>query len=128
MQPDDAPWSPRRTDPPARLRTIHDAFADPCKRAVLADLQGRDAPADVTAVARRIAARCRDAPAVAGDPDPGAARSWLLHDHLLDMAAAGLVDYDPETDAVELPPDVCVAVDAPDDAGAFPDWTPTSGE
>ncbi|MFB6165278.1 MAG: hypothetical protein ABEJ31_08985 [Haloarculaceae archaeon] len=107
--------SPLSADhPPDRIRSMHDVFGDPSRRAVLYYLQEIESPADVCAVARQVAAWCRDRADAAGVRRE---RAWLLHSHVLSLAEAGLVTYDAETDTIALPDDVCIAVDPPEACG-----------
>ena len=97
------------------IRNMQDVLSNPCRRAILYQLQDRETPMTTTEVARRLLDRESegDRPGGQDDADVDELRSRLLQAHVLEMEAFDLLAFDPETDAVWIPEDVTISVTPP---------------
>ena len=96
----------------AGIRSMHDIFADPYRRAVLYYLQHADEPVALGELANTVLAWSPD-----GDADvrtDGARpETWLRDTHILAMDEFGVLAYDHEEDLVRLPADVSMQISRP---------------
>lgn len=103
------------TDDPTRpIRNMHDVFSNRCRRSILYCLQEEVGPVRLSNVLHRVVTR---RPA-GGDPaDPGAGERLTpeaARQQVFKLEEFGLVEYDPETDAVWIPDDVAITVTPPE--------------
>ena len=92
VPPDDSPFE-----------DLRDVLSDPYGRAAVTYLYRTDGTVDLDGLARGCVALLEDRdPADVGDESVRRVRTWLHHGHLPTLERYGVVDYDPDADAVRL--------------------------
>lgn len=111
--PPGAPVGAGGTDASAILN-MHDVLSCPRRRIVLHLLQEAGGSLAMDELAERALALDVAPSLVSAHREGVPVRSWLYHEHVLEMAAFGIVEYDHDDDVVSVSADFAVSVPAPE--------------